>query len=61
MKSFLLWLLLVCALAGCSGSGENINLPAADLDDKTATNLSWFKRAAMDTYCLLYTSDAADE
>ena len=50
MKSFLLWLVLVCALAGCSGSGENINLPAADLDNKTATNLSWFKRAAMDAY-----------
>ena len=50
MKSFLLWLVLIFALAGCSGSGENINLPAADSNKKTATNLSWLKRAAMDAY-----------
>ena len=50
MKSFLPWLLLIWALGGCSGSGENSNLPAADSNNKTATNLSWFKRAAMDAY-----------
>ena len=50
MKSFLLWLVFVCALVGCSGSGENINLPAADSNNKTGANLSWFKRAAMDAY-----------
>ena len=37
-------------MGGCSGSGENSNLPAADSNNKTATNLSWFKRAAMDAY-----------
>ena len=50
MKSFLPWLLLIWAVGGCSGSGENSNLPAADSNNKTATNLSWFKRAAMDAY-----------
>jgi len=50
MKSFLLWLVFICALVGCSGSGENINLPAADSNNKTAANLSWFKRSAMDAY-----------
>ena len=50
MKSFLLWLVFVCALVGCSGSGENINLPAADSNNKTGANLSWFKRAAMNAY-----------
>ena len=50
MKSFLLWLVFICTLVGCSGSGENINLPAADSNNKTAANLSWFKRSAMDTY-----------
>ena len=50
MKSFLLWLVFICALVGCSGSGENINLPAADSNNKTGANLSWFKRAAMDAY-----------
>mgnify|MGYP001325090449 FL=1 len=50
MKSFLLWLVFICALVGCSGSGENINLPAADSNNRTGANLSWFKRAAMDAY-----------
>ena len=50
MKSFLLWLVFICALVGCSGSGENINLPAADSNNKTGANLSWFKRASMDAY-----------
>ena len=50
MKSFLLWLVFICALVGCSGSGENINLPAADSNNKTAANLSWFKRSSMDAY-----------
>ena len=50
MKSFLLWLVFICALVGCSGSGENINLPAADSNNKTASNLSWFKRTAMDAF-----------
>ena len=50
MKSFLLWLVFICALVGCSGSGENINLPAADSNNKTAANLSWFKRSVMDAY-----------
>ena len=49
MKSFLLWLVFVCALVGCSGSGEQINPLAADSNNKTA-NLSWFKRSAMDAY-----------
>ena len=50
MKSFLLWLVFICALVGCSGSGENINLPAADSNNRTGANLSWFKRSAMDAY-----------
>ena len=50
MKFFLLWLVFICALVGCSGSGENINLSAADSNNKTGANLSWFKRAAMDAY-----------
>ena len=50
MKSFLPWLLLIWAVGGCSGSGENSNLPAADSNNKTGANLSWFKRAAMDAY-----------
>ncbi len=50
MKSFLPWLLLIWAIVGCSGSGKNSNLPAADSNNKTAKNLSWFKRSAMDAY-----------